>query len=720
MNPELLAQPRSRGKAHWQDPQGFQAEAAFKAGNWADAALHGKPGDGLAHWAGKARCGFPDQAAAALAELAGPEARYQEGVAHWLAGREGQALGLWRPLAQAGDERAGRLVAWLSTGQRLPVAWLGASVEGGAGDLCPGLEADPRFAVMRLGMDVFDPHVPLPWDRGASLSLFTAIHMVEWCGVPERIAQFPGKVFGFTSDFDLHLPQTYSWMQALDGLCVLDGTEWGELVDLVDRPCISIPQALGLATSTHPGWTWGERALDVFLSGTQVHAYHPDKAALAHAVLEAFGPAALGMNGWLNRPDYLSLMSQARVTYSHYRRPGGTVTRALEALGQGLGVAVQAESILRLYFGEAHGVRPYRHGDPEDLVRSLHALLGRPPEEAEAACAAARLAVEQHFNLAHVGQHVGRLLLVAAAETPGPRPTLPEASLAPQRLVLSRGWVPEARLRVQRFDRCTELLAQSPSLPNPAWIAWCDNAGLREMHLNLLDALGPNRWVAMGAEVALALQFRERLRSLVSPERLHAYQVILDELVAKHPTHLALQLNALWMELALSPALGASRLVAQGQRMWEVAPEAWVVDPLDELMPWDVWSLGFDHRGWVDHATALQQGRTQDLAPLVARALACVAFHLAEWDEAPEALLAQAQALVPDFAPYGLALAKAQLASGQPDAVAKAEASLASLAQGSSVWPLARQALAEHLAQARHGLPSLPHFASPYESVSHF
>lgn len=688
---------RSQGRAHGR-PGGlpFSAQAAFADGNWADAALHGRPQDGLAHWAARARCGLAAEALTALGDCPGPEARYQEGVACWLLGDEGRALGLWRPLAEAGDGRAAQLLAWLAPGAPLPVQWLTAAHRGTPGDLLQGLQGDDRFSVLRLTYDALDATKPLPHTLGHPSPIWTGVHMLEWAGLPARVAEQPGKVFAFTSDFDLHLAQLYPAFGAVDALCVLDGTEWAELADLTPTPVLTIPQALGVPALTAPVLPWGERPCGVFLSGTQIHPYHPDKALLAHRVLAHFGAQATGFNGWMSREHYQALLAQAKATYTHYRRPGGTVTRGLEALAMGLGVAVQEESILRLYFGEAEGLLPYRSGEPEDLLRGLERLLARPVAQAEAASARGSAAVARHFGLAKLGAQVGRLLLIQSAELQADRGVVAPEFLVPKRLVLARGWVHPPEHRNAIFDRTVGTLDAWQRQAPPSLRPMIQNQALREMGLRLLDALGvqalngfPHQaWVETFQAVN---QARE-----VPPALLDLTRSYIAEVRAEHPRHLCLAFNALRLELFLR-LRPLEESLAWGSALLEADASSWRVDPLDDPLAWDVWSHGFDYRGWVDTSVALLQGRRQDDGELTKRLLGGVAFHLQEAMGGDWGLLKLAHDLVPEFAPYSLALAQMLTPTEADDSRHMGVQILVELAQGSSVWPIARQRLGRHL-----------------------
>lgn len=683
-----LWQARSHGRAHRMAPEAFSAAQAFSAGNWADAALHGGPQDGVPHWAGKARAGLWEEALAALGECPGPEASYQRGVAAWLGHQEALALRLWRPLAEAGDARAAKLVAWLVSGARLPVAWMGSAGPGAAGDLATAMHQDERFSVSPpLGQPWF-PQEPLPWHRpGALTPLWLGVHMLEWGWVPEALGDFPGLRFGFTSDFDLHLPQLYPFLHAFDALCVLDGTEWAELADLVEGPVLSMPLALGLGDMPYPSTPWAKRACEVFLSGTQIHPYHPDKAALAYAVLGAFGPKALGVAGWLGRPEYNALLGEAKATYTHYRRPGGTVTRGLEALALGVGVAVQEDSILRLYFGEAEGLLPYRHGDAESLKEALHRLLARPEAEAQAASDRATLAVRKAFGNPTVGAHMPRLLTVAAAESPRSQAALPEAQVVPRRLIFMRGWCLPPPLRREAFLRCQDVLG-----PLALGSASMANRFVRELNVHVLDGMGSANLAAFSGTPIEGILAQAQARQAPIQDFMTQSKPFLEALRLAHPRHLMLAFHHFALAWNVPSDPQRTEAFALGQAILMADLSEWELDPLDDPLPWDVWSHAFDHRGYVDAAMSLSQKRSDDLGPLVARILAAVMFHISEARQDLAGLECCVD-WVPDFSPYALALAKALLAAGGPSRRAGVEI-LAQLLQGSSVWSSAGHLLA--------------------------
>lgn len=650
---------------------------------------------------------MPEESLAPLAECPEVEAQYEAAVAYWLLGQEDQALRRWRLLAEGGHGPATQLMNWLQGHRRLPVDWFGPAPEGAPGDLLKGVGQDDRFELLQLGYEIFVEREPLPCQRGIRPPLYTVFHMLEWAGLPSRVGQLPGRVFGFTSDFDLHAPQLEGAFRAVDALVVLDGTEWSELADAVPTPCFTQPLALGLAEGCESWVPWGNRPHGVLISGTQTHHHHPDKALLAHRVLTTLGPEVLAFHGWLEQDEYRRVLANSRVTYTHYRRPGGTVTRGLEALGAGLGVAVQEESILRLFFGALEGLLPYRNEDPEDLLKVLRALLDRPVQEAEHASRLGAQAVRRRFSLERAGSHVARMLLVRAAELEAPRAVLPPSQLAPQRMVLSRGWRLDAASKGDAFDECMRLWGGWEHHPEAEERHRMGNALLREGALRLAELMGIKQISALPSPL---LRRQAAAAALEHPD-LQAFAQglgrIVDHLVQAFPRRLCLRFNAFRVRWLLQ---SPNAFDWQAEAQWVLAqdPNVWELSPHDDPMAWDLWSHAFDYRGWVDAAWRWRQGRATEKEALRSRLLGGFAYLLAEDLSQDAQAYKVAHDLVPEFDPYSLALAEALVAQGGDWRVLGASI-LSELSGGSTVWPTARARLGEVLVGWPEVANLLPH-----------
>jgi hypothetical protein len=127
-----------------------------------------------------------------------------------------------------------------------------------------------------------------------------------------------------------------------------------DVARLVKRPVSTFPKAFGLGKSL-PCPPTGPRPVDVFISGTAMHPYHPDKARLLHQVLAMPEPAVRFVNGFLAPDRYLELLGQTKIGFTYVRHPGAMPTRGLESLAMGR-IAVQEGSALQIFLGENEGV----------------------------------------------------------------------------------------------------------------------------------------------------------------------------------------------------------------------------------------------------------------------------------------------------------------------------------------------------------------------------
>ena len=70
----------------------------------------------------------------------------------------------------------------------------------------------------------------------------------------------------------------------------------------------------------------GQREIDVYLSGTMLHPYHPDKARLLINCLK-FRPAGQGLNGFKSAPEYYDELSRSKACVTFVRHPTALPTR---------------------------------------------------------------------------------------------------------------------------------------------------------------------------------------------------------------------------------------------------------------------------------------------------------------------------------------------------------------------------------------------------------
>src|SRR5262249_15394556 len=119
----------------------------------------------------------------------------------------------------------------------------------------------------------------------------------------------------------------------------------------------------------------GERDIDVYLSGSMLHPYHPDKAGLLRQLLDVRDLRVKIINGFQVSADYYADLARSKICVSYVRHPTALPTRGLEALAMGCVLVVQADSVLTLYAGREHGVLTYQleRNDLPAVIREIAA-----------------------------------------------------------------------------------------------------------------------------------------------------------------------------------------------------------------------------------------------------------------------------------------------------------------------------------------------------------
>jgi tetratricopeptide (TPR) repeat protein len=645
----------------------------FQAGNYAAVALHGRAEEWQTHAAlglvGKAR-----EAIDGLGRFESIEARFFSAVASWIDGDEAAAA---RGLEKLDLPHAQKLLALI----RKPRIHVLAQLDRGSQwDFISALQRERRFAVQNVGFRLGDlPNKPEADIRQfydpASPPDFYIAKLVEWHVLPPNLQELPCPSFGHTADYDLHIQTVHPWLQLFDELVVTDPTEWADVSRLVSAPVVAFPKAFGLSGRGLPPLPAKPRSTDVFISGTALHPYHPDKAQLLHQVLDAPELDVKFINGFLSSDEYLQLLGQTKVGFTYVRHAGAMPTRGLESLAMGAAIAVQEGSVLQLFVGEQDGVVTYdlAKGNLPDAIRQV---LARWPEFEQRARRGAAT-VRREFDLARVASQYFRFLTFLAAKPRGPRQcrAQTQAPLDQKRSVLLKGWVQSPwvnrRIRQQALARCADRL-ETAAAPRVV----IDMA--RELMLEYATA----------AYAPVARDYSENFQVNLTVDRDLLTQALrLYRLgVERFPDSLVLRFN--WIRSALH--FGEPEEVTEALSLAEATlrcPLAeWQIDVMDDVFPWDFLSQFFNYRAYFDLCTLhLQTGEPvqERLARLLAASLN---YYLSFYPPGPQAAAApadqhalQAAELDPAFPFYKLQCARQLARLATPEAGARAAALLVDL-----------------------------------------
>jgi hypothetical protein len=479
----------------------------------------------------------------------------------------------------------------------------------GSADLLSGARADPRFRVRNISFHPDDlPNKPYAHVRdflvnGAAPDFYTC-SMVEWHLLPPNLQQLPCPVFGQTADYDLHIQTAHPWLSCFDGLLVTDPSEWRDVSQLVSRPVYTFPKSFGVPHDLPP-LTQGQRDTDVYLSGTLLHPYHPDKAQLLHQLLDADGLRVKVLNGFADPCDYHKELATSKICITYVRHPTALPTRGLEALAMGCAVLVQKDSVLTLFAGAEQGVHTYRL-EQNELPELARSIARRWPEYGPKAEAGAR-AVRQEFSLEKVASQYLRFLTFLAARPRGPRTLLNTEGLTQKRCVLEKGWLPSNELSsspvLMSMAVHNERRLRAAVKPEPAsahaLIDLAREAVLVNWHRFEAGLIPAWQWLAY-----LRKTYREACR--------------------RFPHCLVARFNAIRVMLHFGMGELVAEALALLDETLQLPTGAWRIDAMEDVFPWDFFPQFFNYREYFDRLTThlMRGGEVEaDLCRLVRASL---------------------------------------------------------------------------------------------------
>jgi hypothetical protein len=625
--------------------------------------------------AGKTR-----EAVEGLARFDRPEAVFYAAVAHWIGGEDDAAAKL---LERIPTDHARNLLALL----RKPYIEVLAQFpwrRDGCADLLTGAATDPRFRVRNISFHPDDlPNKPYADIRdycsAAQTPDFYICAMVEWHLVPQNLQELSCPLFGQTADYDLHIQTVYPWLGLFDAILVTDPSEWRDVSRLVRAPVCTFPKSFGVPDDLPP-LPSGEREIDVYLSGTMLHPYHPDKAQLLHQLLEVPDLRIKVINGFKMSAEYYEDLARSKICITYVRHPTALPTRGLEALAMGCALVVQEDNVLTLFTGAEQGVLTYRLGH-NDLPAAIRAIAADWPDFAHRAETGARI-VREEFSLARVASQYLRFLTFLAARPRGSRPLLTIEGLYQKRGVLQKGWLP------------SDDLHHSPILKSMAV------HNQRQLQTVLrTEPASPHVLIDLAREAVLANYHRAEAELIPVPQWLAFLGKVYREACERFPLSLVARFNFIRVMLHF----GAPEQVSEALRLLgetlDLPPDHWQIDVMEDVFPWDFFPQFFNYRGYFDRVTAhlMQDAPAEpDLCRLIRASLhAYRGFHPSYHGFYSQSLddYQAAAALDPDFPYFRLWYAEQLLQRGLPEDRSTASRILRELASGSLVFLEALQIL---------------------------
>jgi len=640
----------------------FSHPGPFHLGNFTTAAL----AENSSEWEKYAAFGLVGKTKEALEGLKRfdhPEALFYTAVASWMEGDETAAI---RILEKISTPHAQNLLALIREPQIQVLAQLPWSRRA-PHDLLTGALKDPKFKIKNIGFHPQDlPNEPYAdihkFYNPSHAPDFYVCAMVEWHLIPPNLQELPCPIIGVTADYDVHIQALYPWLSLFDELVVDAQKEWREVRQLVSAPVSTFPKLFGVAESLPP-IPAGPRATDVFLSGTMVHPYHPDKARLLHQIFQLPDIRIRCIDGFVAPDVYNLLLGHSKVCFTYVRHPDGMVTRGLEALSMGCALVVQKGSVLTLYAGEEEGVLTYEF-EALNLVPAIRRILDHWPEFEVRARRGAKV-IRREFALSRVASHFFRFMTFLAAKPRGPRRFQPQEHLYQKRSVFAKGWLAGSpsvlkKMRVQNVARWQSGLKKEPR---------------------------PHFFIDIARELALEnTPFQEKGSCpSASPGTVAELIQFFKTGITQFPESLVLRLNFIRTAFHLGGKKDWAMASQVAEETLRAPATGWQVDFLEDVFSWDYFSNFFNYRKYFDLLNEHLREKKPVREDLIRLIQASIHYYVGRYLKNPDHLK-EAVMLDPDFPFYKWEYAQQLVKRGKSEDFEEAGLLLTHLAKDSILF----------------------------------
>jgi hypothetical protein len=633
----------------------------FLLGNYSYVAMHGA----LDRWETFASLGLIGQTENAIAGLTAfrnDEAAFYSAVAYWISGDESRAA---RLLESSSLCHARNLLEFIRKpyiqvlSQFDQYKWIDA------------VNSDGRFNVVNFGFSSQDltngPYADIQkFYNRQSPPDFYVCKTAEWHLIPPNLQQLPCPLFGYTADYDAHIQAVHPWLSVFDELITTDDAQWCQVGKLSGKPVASYLKSYGIPDQLPP-IPGHDRPVDVFISGTVLHPYHPDKAWLFNQILSIPGINIVFYNGFLPADAYYEMLGKSKICFTYIRFPGGTPSRGLESLAMGSALLVQEESILQLLLNKDAGVFTYSL-EKGNIGQGIVNILSNWPEISVSANRGARI-VRDEFSTSKVASQFFRFLTFLAAKPRTAARIPPAIKLDQRRSTFWKGWrFSEQVLSDLRTANISNWLQQLNDNPRPQLVI--DIA--RECILGY----------ASGAYLPAAQVYGA---SLEPPSYLMKCLEICAVGINRFPRCLVLRFNMIRTALHF----GTSDMVKQSLVLIDETmslPESyWEIDPMEDVFPFDYFSQLFNYRLYFDMVTSHLMDEaipaTRFVQPILASLSHYRSFYTKNLSD-----FANAVALDPDFPFYRYYYARRLIEIGFTEKLTEAGTLLEDLADKSMLF----------------------------------
>lgn len=538
-------------------------------------------------------------------------ARFYLAVHFWIIGEDERSFALLSSVNCEYSQNLMRLIA------KQQINILSQLDKGSWSDLFAAVSNDPKFAIYNIGFKEGD----LPSRPDASIHNyydpnsppdFYITKMLEWHLIPPDIQELPCPIFCQTADYDIHIQIVFPWLNAFDELIIEH--EWDDVTPLAQVPVITYPKVYPLlAAALHTPLVNGDRDIDIFISGTTFHPYHPDKALLLNRVLELENLNTIFIDGFLDESMYLPLLLRTKICITYIRRPG-MPTRGIEALAMGCAVLVQENSSLLLYLKDGEGVFSYNE---ENLPQKINYILDnwdalKPGIDRAAAF------VRSEFETSKVASQYFRFLTFLAAKPRQARKLVPRENLVHKRLILLKGWLLKPEIYRSLRQTAVERLERFQAMGASSADHFIDAA--REMVLEYASSAHPD----YADDFERMYGERSRPDQHLLEQALQCYK----DGIRLFPRALVLRLNYIRTVLLFGSHEEIRKALAIGEETVHQPLSTWEVNPLHDVFPWDYFSQLFNYREYFDQIVACQRSESQDFSGLIRLAIASIHYHL--------------------------------------------------------------------------------------------
>lgn len=638
-------------------------DSAFAKGDYHFVAASNRD-DRWQTYAALGLCANSRPALEGLGRFDNAEARFYEGVVHWIDGNEEAAI---RLLSICQNEHAQNLLALIRKPQisiltQLPwqrsLAGPHSLLHAGAFDekfQLKNLSFAEADAPYRVGGNIHDYY------EASNPPDFYLAEMIEWQMIPPNLQEIPCPTIGHTADFDMHIQGLFPWLQVFDEVFVTDTTERAGVAGLVDVPVTTMPKVFALPCET-PKEPSGARPLDIVVTGNVFHPYFDEKAALYGALRQLPNMRNQFINGFIGHYNYYELLKKSKLSIVFIRRPGAFPSRGVEALSVGAGVLAQQESVMGLWLGEEQGFHTY-DSTSTGLRQSVERIFDDVNAFQEAALRGMKI-VRDEFDPRRVASQYLRMATYVAARPRGQRKSAPQPKQF--RVAAWHGWVP-ADMQNTYTD-------------------------LRQAHLEEWKQIPPEQHSADSLTKPareLLLEYSGRTRRLHTPNDTHFVDTALNIMrtgMQMHPTSLALRFNFIRSALHFGNDEDIGVAAELLRQTIESSPDEFELSPLDDIMTWDYCHEYFNYKRYF--ATITQHIRSADQALSVLKEIIFASLHYYFGRFAGGiGHYTKAVTLDPNFATYQIWRARELAASGDKHAAGQALPILQTLVL-ESVYPV--------------------------------